>query len=112
MLRRCSTAAAFSESVVLLGLAGVARVNWDMRLLDLVFSLPLIAASAIVFVCDCVLRADALLLTVDLVWECRCLRTLCFANSSLLGGKSCGSILVVLSTLGTAVGGTLGTCGC
>ena len=49
MLRRCSTAASFSERVVLLRLAGVACVNWDMRLLDLVFGLPLPAASVIFF---------------------------------------------------------------
>ena len=38
-------AATFSDHVVLLRLAGVARVNWDMRLLDLVFGLPLLDAS-------------------------------------------------------------------
>ena len=81
MLRRCSTAAAFSERVVLLRLAGVARVNWDMRLLDLVFGLPLLDASDIVFVCDHLLRDGALLLTADLVWACRRLHALCFANS-------------------------------
>ena len=80
-MRRCSTVAAFSDRVVLLLLAGVARVNWYMRLLDLVFGLPLLAASAIVFVCDRVLRAGALFLTVDLVWACRRLHALCFANS-------------------------------
>ena len=70
----------------------------------------MLAALVIVFVCDRVLRAGALLLTVGLVWACRILRALCFANILLLGGKSCGSILVIFSTLGTAVGGTLGTC--
>ena len=80
LLWRCSTAAAVSDRVVLLRFAGVARVNGDMRLLDLVFVLPLLSASAIVFVCDRVLRARALLLTVDLVWACRILRALCFAD--------------------------------
>ena len=80
MLRRCSTAVAFSDCVVLLRLAGVARVSWDMRLLDLVFGLFLMADSAIVLVCDRVLWAGALLLTVDLVWVCRLLRALCFSN--------------------------------
>ena len=79
-MRRCSTAASFSDRVVLLNLAGVARVNRDIHLLDLVFGLPLLAASAIVFVCDRVLRAGALLLTADLVWACCCLCALCFAN--------------------------------
>ena len=111
LLRRCSTAAAFYDRFILLRFAGVSRVNWDMRLLDLVFGLLLLAASAIVLVCDRVLRASALLLTVDLVWAWHRLRALCFANILLLGRKSCGSILVVLSTLVTAVGGTLGTCG-
>ena len=110
-MRRCSTAAAVSDLVVLLRFSGVAHVNWDMRFLDLVSGLPLLAASAIVSVCDRVLQAGALFLTVNIVWACRRLRALCFTNSLLLGGKSCGSILVVLSTLGTAVGGTLGTCG-
>ena len=79
-MRCCSTAAALSNRVVLLCLAGVARVNWDMRLLDLVFGLPLMAPSAIVFLCDRVLQAGALLLTVDIVWACRRLRSFCFAN--------------------------------
>ena len=79
-MRRCSTATAFSDRVVLLRLASVSRVNWDMRFLDLVFGLPLLDASAIVFFCDHVLRAGALLLTVDLVWACCRLHALCFAN--------------------------------
>ena len=80
-MRRCSTAAVLSDRVVLLRLAGVARVNWDMQLLDIVFGLPLLAASDIVFVCDCVLKAGALLLAVDIVWACRRLHALCFSNS-------------------------------
>ena len=80
MLRRCCTAAVFSDRVVLLRLAGVARVNWDVRLLYLVFGLLLLVASAIVLVCDRVLRAGALLLTVGIVWVCCLLRALCFSN--------------------------------
>ena len=80
-------------------------------MLDIVFGLLLLDASAIVIVCNHVLQAGALSLNVDLVWACCLLRALCFANILLLGGKSCGSILVVLSTLGTTGGGTLGTCG-
>ena len=96
----------------MLRLSDVVRVSWDMQLLDIVFGLLLLSASAIVLVCDRMLQAGALLLTVDLVWSCRLLRPLCFANIRLLGGNSCGYILVVLSTLGTAGGGgTLGTCG-
>ena len=111
MLRRCSTAAAFSGSVVLLHLAGMARFNRDIRLLDIVFGLLLLVALVIFLVCDCLLRASALLLTVGIAWACRLLRALFFANICLLGGNSCGSILVVLSTLGPSVRGTLGTCG-
>ena len=80
LLRRCSTAATFSDRIVLLRLTGVARVNWYIRLLDLLFGLLLLAALDIVLVCDCVLRAGALFLTVGLVWACRLLRALCFAN--------------------------------
>ena len=80
MLWRCSMAAAFSDRVILFRLAGEAYVNWDIHLLDLVFGLLLLASSAIVLVCDRVLRAGALLLTIDLAWACRRLRALCFAN--------------------------------
>ena len=79
-MRSCSTAAIFSEPVVLLRLDDVARVSCYMRLLDLVIGLLLIAASAIVLVCDHVLRAGVLLLTVNLVWMCLLLRALFFAN--------------------------------
>ena len=54
-MRRYSTAVALSDRVVLLRLAGVTCVNWDMRLLDLVFGLSLLAASENAFVSDCVL---------------------------------------------------------
>ena len=81
MLLRCSTATAFSDRIVLFHLDGVVPVNWDVSLLDLVFTLPLLAASAIVFVCElCVLRAGALFLTADFVWACCHLRALCFAS--------------------------------
>ena len=79
-MRCCSTAAAFSDRIVLLRLDGVTRVNWDICLLDLVFGMLLLAASAVVLVCDCVLQAGALFLTVGLVWACCLLRALCFAN--------------------------------
>ena len=81
LLRRCSTATAFSDRAFLLLLAGVARVNWYIRFLDIVVGLLLLAASSIVIVCDRVLRAGALLLTVDIVWACCHLRALCFANT-------------------------------
>ena len=80
MLLRFSTAAAFSYRVVLFSLDGEARVNRDISFLNLAFGLLLLAASTIVLVCDCVLRAGALLLTVDIVWACRLLRALCFNN--------------------------------
>ena len=73
-------AAAFSDCVALLCLDGVTRVSWDMRLMDLVFGLILIDALAIVLVCDCVLWASALLLTVDLVWACCRPCALCLDN--------------------------------
>ena len=49
-------------------------------MLDLVFGLLLLAALVIVLVCDRVLRAGALLLTVGLDWACHLLRALFFAN--------------------------------
>ena len=69
-------AATFSGRVVLLCLAGVARVNWDICFLDIVFGLLPLAASGIVLVCDCVLRASVLLLNGGIVWACRLLRAL------------------------------------
>ena len=69
-------AATFSGRVVLLCLAGVARVNWGICLLDLVFGLLPLAASVIVLVCDCVLRDSVLLLNGSLVWACCLLRAL------------------------------------
>ena len=74
-------AAAFSGRVVLLCLAGVVLVNWDIRLLALVFGLLPLVASVIVLVYDRVLRYGALLLTVSLAWACCLLRALFFANN-------------------------------
>ena len=80
MLRLCSMDDAFYGHLVLLRLAGVARLSWNMRFLDLVFGLILLAASAIVLLCDRVLRSGALLLTVNIVWAGHLLRALCFTN--------------------------------
>ena len=80
MLQRCSTVAAFYDRIVLLRLASVSCVNWDIRFLDLLFSLLLLAALAVVLLYDHVFQASALLLNVGLVWACRLLRSLCFAN--------------------------------
>ena len=111
LLRRCSTAAVFSDCVVLLRLTGVVSINWDICLLDFVFGLLPLAAVIIVLVHDHVLRAGAVLLTAGLSWACCLLRALLLANSLFLSGGSCCSILVVLSSLGIAVRGTLGICG-
>ena len=110
MLRRCSTASAYSDCVVLLCLAGVVRINWYIRLLSLVFGLLPLEAIVIVLVRDRVLQAGVLLRTPGLSWVCRLLRALLFADSLLLSGGSCCYILVVLSTLGISVRGTLGIC--
>ena len=72
---------ALSGRVVLLRSAGVVRINWDIRLLALVFGLFPLAAAIVFLVRDCVLQAGALLLTVGLAWACRLLRALIFANS-------------------------------
>ena len=69
-------AAACSVRVVLLRLAGVVRIDHDSCLLDCVDSLVLPDAVDVVLVCDRVLRAGALLLTVSLACACRLLRTL------------------------------------
>ena len=110
-MRRCSTAAVFSDCVVLLRLTGVVSINWDICLLDFVFGLLPLAAVIIVLVHDHVLRAGAVLLTAGLSWACCLLRALLLANSLFLSGGSCCSILLVLSTLGIAVKGTIGICG-
>ena len=79
-MRRSSTAAAVSVRVVLLRLDGVVGINCDICLLDLVVGLIPLAAVVIVLVCDRVLQAGALSLTVVLVCACRLLRDLIFVN--------------------------------
>ena len=69
-------AAACSVRVILLRLAGVVCINSDSRLLDLVDGLILLDDVVVVLVCDQVLHAGALLLTVGLACACRLLRTL------------------------------------
>ena len=81
LLRRCSTAAVVSVRVLLLRLAGLVCINYDIRLLALVVGLiPLAAAVVIVFVCDRVLQAGALSMTVGLACTCPLLRALLFLN--------------------------------
>ena len=60
--------------VVLLRLSGVVCINCDIRLLDIVVVLFPLAAVVIVLVCDRVLRASALSLTVGLACVCRLMR--------------------------------------
>ena len=108
---RSSTAAAFSVHVVLLRLAGVFRINCHIRFLFIVVGLIPLAAAFIVLVCDHVLQAGALSLTFGLACVCRLLRALLFVNIWLLSGTSWCAIFAVLSTLGTAVRGTLGISG-
>ena len=73
-------AAAVSVCVFLLRLAGMVRINCDIRFLDLVVGRVPLASVVIVLVCDRVLRAVALSLTVGLACACRLLRALIFAN--------------------------------
>ena len=68
----------FSIRVVLLRLAGMFRINCDICFLYLVVGLVLLAALVIVLVCDRVLWAGALSLTVSLACACRLLRILFF----------------------------------
>ena len=68
--------AACSVCVVLLRLADVVYISCDSRLLYIVDGLVLLAAVVVVLVCDQVLPAGALLLTVGLACVCRLLRTL------------------------------------
>ena len=77
-LRHSSTAAAVSVRVVLLHLAGVACINCDIHLMNIVVGLVPLAAVVIVLVCDCVLQAGALLLTVGLACMCRLLQAFLF----------------------------------
>ena len=63
----------WSRCLVALGLR-VARVNWDIYLLDLVFGLLLLTASVIVLVCDRMFVAGAMLLIGGLALACPLLR--------------------------------------
>ena len=74
--RFSSAAAACSVRVVLLRLAGVVRINCDSHLPALVDVLVHLADVAAALVCDRVLRAGALLLTVGLDCACRLLQIL------------------------------------
>ena len=67
-------AAACSVRIVLLRLAGVVCINCYSRLLDLMDVLFLLAAVAVALVCDRVLRAGALSLTVGLACACHLLQ--------------------------------------
>ena len=73
-----STAAACSVRVVLLRVYGVFCINCDSRVLALVDVLVLLDAGAAALVCDQVLRAGALSLTVGMACACRILRSLVF----------------------------------
>ena len=69
-------AATCSVCVVLFHLAGVIRIECNSRLMDLVDGLVLLYDVAITLVCDQVLRAGALSLTVGMACAYRLLRTL------------------------------------
>ena len=112
LLLNCSLlAAACSVCIVLLRLAGVVCINHDSCLLDLVDGIVLLDDVVVVLVCDRVLRAVALSLTVGLACACLLLRTLFLIIILLLIGRSSCSKLDVLSTLGTAAEDTLGSSG-
>ena len=104
-------AAACSVCVVLLRLSGVFCINYDSRLMDPVDGLVLLDAVDVALVYDLVLHAGALSLTVGLDCACRLLRTLFLVIILLLSGRSSCAIVNGFSTLGTAVGHTLGTSG-
>ena len=110
-LRYSSMASICSVCVVLLRLAGVVCINWDIWLLALVDVLVLLSAVAVALVFDWVLRAGALSLTVGLAYACRLLRILFLVIIWWLSGRSSCTIFGVLSTLRTSVGDTLGTSG-
>ena len=69
-------AAACSVRIVLLRLDGVVHINCDSSLLNLVDGLVLQDALVVVLVCDQVLHAGALSLTVGLACACLLLWTL------------------------------------
>ena len=99
--------AACSICVVLLRLACVVRINCDCRLLDHVDGLVLMDAVVVILVCDRVLRAGALPLTVGLACSYRLLWTLYLVIIWLLSRRSSCVILDVFSTFRTSVGDTL-----
>ena len=70
--------AACSACVVLLRLAGVVCINYEINFLDIVDSFVLLAAVVVVLVCDRVLQDGVLLPTVGLACACCLLRTLFF----------------------------------
>ena len=82
-----------------------------MHVLDLVEVLDLLAAGDATLVRNRVLRAGALSLTVGMACACRLLQSFVFLVIWWLSGRSPCTTFGVLSTLGTAVGDTLGTSG-
>ena len=77
-LRCPSTAVACSVRIVLLRVNGDVCINCNSRVLDIVDVLVLLAAGAAALVCERVLHAGALPLTVHLACDCRLLRSLIF----------------------------------
>ena len=110
-LRCYLTAAACSVSVVLLRVDDVGRINCNMHVLDLVDVLDLLAAGEATLVRDRVLPAGALSLTVGMACACCLLWSFVFLVIWWLSGRSPCTTFGVLSTLGNAVGDTLGTSG-
>ena len=90
---------------------GIGRINCNSRVLALMGVLVLLAAGAAALVRDQELRAGALSLTVGLAYSCRLLRSLVFLVIWWLSGRSPYTTFGVFSTLGTALGDTLGTSG-
>ena len=90
---------------------GVSRINCDSRVLALVDVFFLMSDGAAAIVRNRVLRDGALSLTVDMSCACRLLWILFFLVIWWLSGRSPCTTFGVLSTLGTAVGDTLGTSG-
>ena len=78
-MRLSSISAAVYFRVVFLRFAGVVCINYDIRLLDIVVGLVYLAA-VVFLVCDCVLRAGALSLTVVIACVCCLLRAYLFVK--------------------------------
>ena len=97
--------------VVLLRLDGDVCINRDSRLLDLVEVIFLLDAVSVALVCDWVLHAGTLSLTVGLACACCLLSILFLVIIWFLSGRSSCAIFGGFYTLGTAVGNTLGTSG-